>query len=127
MTAPSAQACMSRFTAALLSRDIDAALGLLTEDALFFYSNGKVLRKADFATAMTAAWKVVEDYVYSKKGLRWVINGEATAMAIYGFQWSGVAGAQPVSGRGRATRAFVNKRHGWLLAHEHLSAGDAPA
>jgi ketosteroid isomerase-like protein len=126
MAAPSAQVCMSDFTAALLRRDIDAALGLLSDDALLFYSNGAVLRKTDFASVMTSAWKVVEDYRYSTAHLRWIVETDAAAAAVYGFEWTGVARGQQVGGSGRATRLFEKGPDGWLLAHEHLSTGQGP-
>lgn len=127
MTAPSAQACMSAFAAALVSRDIDVALSLLADDAVLFYSNGTVLQKADFASVMPAAWKVVENYRYATTNVTWLVDTDTTAVVIYGFQWSGVARDQQVSGSGRATRVFHNRGSGWLLAHEHLSGGQAPA
>jgi ketosteroid isomerase-like protein len=118
---------MSDFTAALLRRDIDAALRLLSDDALLFYSNGTVLRKDDFASVITAAWAAVEDYRYSTTHLRWIVETDTAAVAVYGFEWSGVARGQQVSGSGRATRAFENSDAGWQLTHEHLSPGQTPA
>ena len=50
MPADSPQACTAQFTAALISRNIDEALALLTDDVVFFYSNGTAIRgKALFA------------------------------------------------------------------------------
>lgn len=118
---------MAAFTDALLRRDLDAALGLLSDEAMLFYSNGTVLRKADFATVMPAAWQAVENYRYATSHLTWLIDGEATAIAVYGFEWSGNVRDQPVSGSGRATRVFTKADTGWSLAHEHLSTGQAPA
>jgi len=55
MTAASPQSCMTDFTAALVGRDIGSALALLTDDVVFFYSNGTTIRGKDaFAAAMTA-------------------------------------------------------------------------
>ena len=54
---------MSAFIDAMVRRDMDAALVLLTDDVALFYSNGSaLLGKAVFATAMTANWKLVENY-----------------------------------------------------------------
>ena len=126
MTAPSAQACISAFAAALISRDIDVALSLLADDAVLFYSNGTVLQKADFASVMVAAWKVVENYRYATTNVTWLVDTNATAVVVYGFEWSGVARDQQISGSGRATRVFQKSGPGWLLTHEHLSVGQAP-
>lgn len=127
MAAPSAKVCMSDFAAALLRHDIDAALGLLSDDALLFYSNGSVLRKAEFASTMLAAWKAVENYRYLTAHLDCIVETDTVAVGVYGFEWSGVARGQQVSGSGRATRVFERGEAGWLLTHEHLSAGQAPA
>jgi ketosteroid isomerase-like protein len=123
--ADSAQACAADFTAALIGRDIDAALALLTDDVVFFYSNGTALRgKAAFAAAMTSSWKVVEDYEYATLDSTWVSESGDAAALIYSFVWSGVARGQRVSGSGRGTRVFSRAPGaGWRIAHEHLSAG----
>ena len=117
---------MSAFTAALMARDMSSALSLLADDALLFYSNGTVLRKADFEPVMLAAWQIVEGYVYATSDVAWLVDSDTMAVAVYGFEWSGVARGNPVSGSGRATRVFAKGAAGWLLAHEHLSAGSAP-
>ena len=43
MPASSPQACIADFTAALIDRDIERALTLLTDDVVFFYSNGSAI------------------------------------------------------------------------------------
>ena len=125
MTAASPQACAADFTAALVRRDIDAALALLTDDVVFFYSNGSVIRGKDaFAALMTASWKVVTDYSYKTLESAWAVETDTAASVIYAFEWSGKAGGNPVSGGGRGTRVLVKAAdRGWRIAHEHLSNG----
>lgn len=42
---------------------MDAVLALLTDDVIFFYSNGSAIVGEDaFSKQMTASWKIVEDY-----------------------------------------------------------------
>jgi len=126
MSAETPQACMTDFTAALLRRDIAAALALLTNDVVFFYSNGTAIRGKDaFAAVMTASWSVVENYKYSTLDSAWLAQSDAASAAvIYSFAWSGIARGQDVSGSGRGTRIFCKGADGgWLIAHEHLSAG----
>jgi len=49
---------MESFVAALIRKDIDAALPLLTDDVALFYSNGSAVWGRDaFAAAITANWK----------------------------------------------------------------------
>jgi ketosteroid isomerase-like protein len=125
MAPKSAQACTSEFTACLIRRDMDAALALLADDVVFFYSNGSVIvGKQAFAAAMTANWKVVTDYEYSTVDSHWIADSDRVASVIYSFAWSGSARGEKVSGSGRGTRVLSNDGSGWRIAHEHLSAGD---
>jgi ketosteroid isomerase-like protein len=126
MPADSPQACTAAFTAALIDRDIDAALALLSDDVVFFYSNGTAIRrKQDFASMMTSSWKTIEGYKYATLDATWVAQSDAAAAVIYRFAWSGAVRGQDVGGRGRATRVLCREPgSGWLIAHEHLSAGD---
>src|ERR1700761_1845775 len=80
MSADSPQACTADFTAALIGRDIDAALALLTDDVVFFYSNGAAIRgKNAFAALMTASWKMVENYKYTTVASAWVTQSDDAA------------------------------------------------
>jgi ketosteroid isomerase-like protein len=125
MPAGSPQDCTAEFTSALIRRDIDAALALLTDDVVFFYSNGSAIRgKAAFASLMTASWQIVKDYKYTTLEAAWAVETDTSASVIYAFEWSGKAGENPVSGGGRGTRVLLKTAdRGWLIAHEHLSNG----
>jgi ketosteroid isomerase-like protein len=124
MAATSAEACAAEFTAALIRRDMHSALALLTDDVVFFYSNGSaIIGKDAFASLMTANWKLVSDYEYSTVDSSWIAQSERAASVIYSFAWSGVAGGNKISGGGRGTRVLSNDGSGWRIAHEHLSAG----
>jgi ketosteroid isomerase-like protein len=125
MSVASPKDCMAAFVAALIRRDIDAALPLLTDDAVFFYSNGSSLwGKAAFAAAITASWTRVERYTYTTDEAVWLAESGSAAAVIYAFSWSGVVGGEDVVGGGRGTRVFRREADGWRIAHEHLSAGD---
>ncbi len=124
MTPESPQACMAAFIAALLGRDIAAASALLTDDVVFYYSNGiMILGKDAFAATMTANWKRIERYAYTTYDPLWLAQSDAAAAVIYGFSWSGLADGKEVGSNGRATRVFRRETAGWRLAHEHLSTG----
>ena len=124
MPAISPEACTSEFTAALIRRDMGSALALLADDVVFFYSNGSALSGKDaFSATMAANWRVVEDYQYATLDQVWVAQSNAAAAVIYEFTWSGVARGEKVGGGGRGTRVFSKSPAGWLIAHEHLSAG----
>jgi ketosteroid isomerase-like protein len=125
VTPATPQACLTAFIDAMVGRDMAAALALMTDDVVFFYSNGSALwGKAAFASVMTANWKLVESYSYSTLDSVWLSQGDDAAAVAYAFAWSGIAGGRDVSGGGRGTRVFRREPDGWRLAHEHLSVGD---
>jgi ketosteroid isomerase-like protein len=128
MNAQSPQDCTAEFTAALIRQDMDAALRLIAEDAVFFYSNGAFIRGKDaFSSLMTSSWKLVSNYEYSSSGATWIAQSEALAAVIYSFAWSGEARGERVSGAGRATRILRRDPDGgWLIVHGHLSSGQFP-
>jgi ketosteroid isomerase-like protein len=125
MPQDSAQACVAAFIDAMVRRDMDAALGLLSEDVVFFYSNGaSIIGKQAFATLMTANWKMVEDYRYTTVDSSWVAQSDAAASVIYSFEWSGTVRGEGVRGSGRGTRVLTHDGAAWRIAHEHLSTGE---
>jgi ketosteroid isomerase-like protein len=124
MPSLSPQACSADFTAALIQRDMAAALALLADEVVFFYSNGTTLQGKDaFSSTMAANWRLVEDYQYATEDQAWIARSDEAATLIYRFAWSGVARGEKVSGAGRGTRVFAKGPSGWVIAHEHLSAG----
>jgi ketosteroid isomerase-like protein len=120
----SPQACMASFVGALIRKDIGPALSLLTDDVVFFYSNGSAFwGKEAFAAAITANWKRIDRYRYTTDDSIWLAQSDTAAAVIYTYSWSGVADGKEISGGGRGTRIFRREPTGWRIAHEHLSAG----
>ncbi len=115
---------MQSFVAALIRKDIDAALPLLTDDVALFYSNGSAVWGTEaFATAIMANWKRIDQYQYTSDDSIWVAQSDTAAAVIYTFSWSGVVEGKEVKGGGRGTRVFRREPNGWRIAHEHLSTG----
>jgi ketosteroid isomerase-like protein len=115
---------MTEFISALMRRDIDAALPLLTDDVVFLYSSGSAIwGKEAFAEAITVNWKLIEDYTYRTLEAVWLAHSDAAAAVAYHFSWSGMANGTEVGGEGRGTRVFRREPEGWRIAHEHLSQG----
>ena len=119
------QACSVDFTAALIGQDMQTALTLLTNDVIFFYSNGSaIVGREAFSSLMTASWKMLHDYKYASANPVWVTHSDTAAAVIYSFAWKGRVRDQTVGGGGRGTRVMRNDGSGWRIAHEHLSTGD---
>ena len=107
---------------------MEAALSLLTDNVVFFYSNGSaIVGKDAFASLMSANWKMVSNYDYSTMDSIWVAQSDAAACVIYSFAWSATVGDNKVGASGRGTRVLSNDGSGWRIAHEHLSAGQGTA
>ena len=124
MIASSPQACLTEFVAAMLRRDMPAALALLTDDVVLFYSNGRAIwGKEAFASTMTANWKLISDYTYKTVETEWVVESDTVAAVIYTLVWSGKVGGKAVGGEGRGTRLLRRDGNGWRIGHEHLSTG----
>ena len=125
LRAISAEACVEAFVAALIGRDLEAALALLTDDVVLLYSNGSaVWGKSQFADLMSANWKLVDRYEYRTLNSVWTGKCETVAAVAYSFAWSGVANGKDVSGGGRGTRVLRrDPDSGWRISHEHLSIG----
>jgi ketosteroid isomerase-like protein len=115
---------MEEFVAAMIRKDMDSALALLTDDVVFFYSNGSALWGKDaFRSTMSANWKLIDSYHYRTLESVWMAQSADAAALTYTFSWSGVAGSKDVNGGGRGTRVFRRDTMGWRIAHEHLSNG----
>ena len=92
MASDTPQTCMSRFTAALLRRDMPAALELLADDAVLFYGNGTALWGAkQFEANMKAAWKIIEQYKYETLDSVWLAQSDTAATVVYTFALYAVA------------------------------------
>ena len=125
MTADSPQACATQFTDALVRRDIKAALARLTDEVVFFYSNGAtIVGKDAFSALMTTSWKVVENDEYQSAESTWVAQTDDAAAVVYSFAWSGTARGTEIGANGRVAQAFSRQPDGSCrVTHEHLSNG----
>lgn len=124
MTAATPQACIAAFADAMLKRDMPAALALLTDDVVLYYSNGSAIwGKQAFEATMTANWKMITDYTYKTIDTKWIVQSDSVAAVIYTLAWTGNVNGNAVGGEGRGTRILHRDSHGWRIAHEHLSNG----
>ena len=74
---------MQSFVDALIRKDIDAALPLLTDDVALFYSNGSAVWGTEaFATAIMANWKRIEEYHYTTDDSIWVAQSDTAAAVM---------------------------------------------
>jgi ketosteroid isomerase-like protein len=107
------------------AKDVDAAMELITDDAVYFWSNGSAMfGKAAIAEAMKSNFAGIDDDTYDVHDVTWLAESDEVAACVFRFEWTGRMDGETVGGRGRG--ASVLKRVGgeWRIVHENLSQGD---
>jgi ketosteroid isomerase-like protein len=116
--------CLAAFEAALARADLDAAMALLSDDVLFFYSNGSAhAGKSAVRAAIKANFDSIKDDTYATRGHIWLAQSDSAAACTFRFSWTGTMDGKPVEGRGRGTTVLRRDADGWRIVHEHLSQG----
>lgn len=104
--------------------DLDAAMAMLSDDVVFFYSNGSVhAGKSAVRAAIQANFDSIKDDTYATHDHVWLAQSESAAACTYRFAWTGTMDGKPVEGRGRGTTVLRRDPQGWRIVHEHLSQG----
>ena len=115
---------MQAYEKATRTHDLEGALALIADEAVYFFSNETVYAdKAAIRQALARNFALIQQEAYSITNLIWLARSGKMAACIYDFAWSGVVGGKPASGSGRGTSVFQRKEDGWKVIHEHLSKG----
>ena len=123
MTPATPRDCLAAFEGALQRADLDAALAVLSDDVVFFYSNGSAhWGREAIRAAIQANWDSLSVDNYSTRDHIWV-EGEGAAACLYSFSWTAQMDGKQVGGRGRGTTVFRRDVAGWRIVSEHLSNG----
>lgn len=124
VSAASAKECLAEFEAALSKADLDAAMALLSDDAVFLYSNGSAhFGKDAIRAAIKANFDSIKDDNYAAHEHIWLAQSDMAAACSYSFAWTGTMDGKQVGGRGRGTTVLRRDPQGWRIVHEHLSQG----
>jgi ketosteroid isomerase-like protein len=117
---------MKEYEAANRSHDLERVRALISQDALFWFSNGTshpgIERIAD---AIKYNFTTIEDDDYKAGPFRWIVRTDTCAVCVYPFRWTGKIGGKAVEGSGRGTSVLEKREGRWLMVHEHLSKGPA--
>ncbi len=120
----SAKECLAAFEAALGKRDLDVAMTLLSDDVVFFYSNGTAHFGRDaIRVAIQANFASIKDDNYRTHDHIWLAQSDTAAACVYSFSWMGTMDGKPVSGRGRGTSILRCEADGWRIVNEHFNQG----
>ncbi len=116
------------YEAALASQDWPQVDPLVHPDACVTFSSGAVhMGKTAVRHAFERNFALIQDETYQIDNVHWVMRGEATAVYLFTFRWSGLINGKPASGAGTGSTVLVNGANGWQLLVEHLGpkANDA--
>jgi len=110
------------------TRDIEALLALIDDDAVFLFSNqSSHFGKDAIRNAICANFDAIQNEDYWISDLTWLVSSDEVAVCVYEFGWVGEIDGAPASGGGRGTTAIrrVADAGGlpWCVVHEHLSRG----
>jgi uncharacterized protein (TIGR02246 family) len=115
---------MRVYEAAVNARDLEAALELIADDAVYLFSNQAAhVGKEAIRNAIQANFDTIKNETYRIQDMRWLAATEELAVCVYAFGWSGEINGQPASGSGRGTSVLRRIQGNWRVAHEHLSRG----
>lgn len=93
---------------------------LMTEDAVFIFSEGTHVGKAAARAAFEKTFAHISDEQYWTTDLKWTAVTPHLASCHYLFHWKGQVGGKEAHGSGRGTTVLLKSGERWLIAHEHL-------
>jgi ketosteroid isomerase-like protein len=106
------------------AKDLDGAMALIADEAVYFWSNGSAMfGKAAIAEAMAANFAGTANDTYETLDVIWLVETDEVAACVFAFRWSGVIDGQPASGRGRGASVLRRIDGQWRTVHENLSQG----
>lgn len=115
---------VDRFHAALRSGDTDAALALLTDDALVFESGRIEAGKTVYASHHLAADAEFSKAVSSSRLRRWAQASGSTAWVATESRSTGTFRGRPIDSRTTETMVLRKLGGRWRIAHIHWSSRD---
>ena len=122
MTTP--EQVLRAYETALATQDWAQIAPFFHEKACVTFTEGTYCGLAEISAAFQRTFALIQDEEYAIRDLRWLMQAEAYAVAIYTFHWRGLIRGEPAAGSGRGTTVLVQTDTGWQILTEHL--GPAP-
>lgn len=112
---------LKAYEAAANSRDFDRVSPLISDAALFWFTDGSFHGKEAIRQAFEATWDAIRDETYSISNVNWLGRGDELAACTYSFTSDGISDGVRQTYSGRGTSVFVKVDGRWQVVHEHLS------
>ena len=117
-----AQEFLSRYEAAANSRLFDNVQPLISEQAIFWFSDGSHVGRDQIRTAFEQTWSTIQNDVYRISDVTWIVDEPALAVCVYTFRSEGDVQGQHLVYVGRGTSVLRKESGEWRVVHEHLSS-----
>ncbi|MBZ0278097.1 MAG: nuclear transport factor 2 family protein [Anaerolineae bacterium] len=112
---------MQAYEQATNTHDPARVAALVDKDAVYWFNDGSFLGIDAIQGALAKTWDFIQDETYRIADVRWIAQGETTAVCIYTFHWRGLVNGQVAEGNGRGTSVLRKTDGEWKVVHEHLS------
>ena len=113
-------AALANYAEKLNTHSWEQIAPLVTEDAVFVFTEGTFVGKAAAKAAFEKTFNLIKDEHYSLHDVSWTAVTEGMAACHYEFRWKGLIDGQEAAGGGRGTTILLMVDGKWLIAHEHL-------
>lgn len=112
---------LKKYEIAANSCNFDNVEPLLTNDAVFWFTNGTYEGKAAIRKAFEDTWASIKEEKYTLSNIQWLgVTGDL-AVCVYDFTSDGMVDGVRQVYHGRGTSVFTKQEGKWLICHEHLS------
>ncbi len=112
---------MKKYEIAANSRSFDNVESLISDNAVFRFSDGSYAGIDNIRKAFEETWKTNEDEEYRIIGVEWLFKSGTCAACIYRFHSRGKIHGKQFQSYGRGTNILEKKENNWRIIHEHLS------
>lgn len=122
MTRAALKNAEERLRQAVLTSNVDALDGLLSESVIFVGPDGTVLNKEDDLALYRSGTQTLTRYDPSEMQIE--LHGDDVGVVVLRVDLSGQRGARTFAGAFRFTRTYVREGHAWRIACAQASAID---
>lgn len=112
---------MKNYEDAANSRDFNKVQKFVSDDAVFWFTDGSYTGIENVRSAFEQTWNVIKDEQYYLQNLKWIYNDDNCAVCLYNFVSNGTIKGTLTKVIGRGTSVLKKIENEWKVVHEHLS------